>query len=248
MLRAIIIDDMDVVRKQNYKMINTHCPQVAIIAEANSVATGIEAIKKNIPDLVFLDVEMPDGTGFDLLKKLPSIDFKIIFVSGYEGFAIKAFKTSAIDYLLKPIDAKELIEAVKKAEQAIDKDLVNLKLNTLFLNLERPKNSQKIILKTNDKIFSVNVQDIVRCQGDLNYTTFYFLDGTKIMVSKVLKDYEDILTDMGFFRTHQSHLINMSYFDYLNKTEGNEITMKDNTVVPLSKRKKVEFMTFLETI
>lgn len=248
MLRAVIIDDLETVRKQNRDIIKTYCSNITILGEANSVASGIEIIHHYSPDIVFLDVEMPDGTGFDLLRKMPVIDFKVIFVSGYEGFAIKAFRACAIDYLLKPIQPKELVEAVKKAEEAIDKDILDLKFNTLLLNLERPRTSQKIILRTSEKIFSVNVQDITRCHGELNYTTFYLLDGSKVMVSKLIKEYEEILSDMGFFRTHQSHLINMVYFDHYQRTGGGLIIMKDKTQVPLSVRKKVEFFLLLENL
>lgn len=248
MLRAIIIDDVDVVRKENRIAIEKNCPHVHIIGEATSVQTGVEAIKQYAPDLVFLDVEMGDGTGFDLLKKLQPIKFKVIFVSGHEGFAVKAFRCSAIDYLLKPINSKELIEAVEKTETALDKEMMELKLNTLFSNIERPKNLQKIILKTAEKIFSVNIQDVIHCQGETNYTTFYLLDGSKIIVSKNLKEYEITLSDLGFFRPHQSHLINMAYFDHFIKSDGGYIVLKNKTKVPLSLRKKVEFMAMLEDL
>ncbi len=248
MLRVIIIDDIDFVRKENRIAIENHCPQLQIIAEANSVETGLEAIKQYAPDLVFLDVEMGDGTGFDLIKKLQPIKFKVIFVSGHEGFAVKAFRFSAIDYLLKPINSKELIEAVEKTEMALDNETMDLKLNTLFSNIARPKNLQKLILKTAEKIFSVNIQEIIHCQGETNYTTFFLLDGSKIVVSRNLKEYEETLSDLGFFRPHQSHLINMAYFDHFIKSDGGQIILKNKAKVPLSLRKKVEFMGMLEEL
>ncbi len=246
MLRAIIIDDIDTIRTDNANLITKHCPSITIIAQANSVATGVKIIKEHQPDLVFLDVEMTDGTGFDLLKQLQPITFKVIFVSGYESFAVRAFKCAAIDYLLKPINTNELIDAVTKAQHSIERETMELKFSTLFNNLERPKNLQKLILKTFEKIYSVNVQDIIRCEGATNYTTFYLLDGSKIMVSKIIKEYNTLLTDMGFFRTHQSHLINMAYFDYYNKTDGGIIVLKDRTVIPLSTRNKTDFLLMLE--
>ncbi len=249
MLRAVIVDDIENIRKKNSAIIKANCPTVSIIGEADSVDSGARLIKQLSPDLVFLDVEMPDGTGFDLLQKLKPITFKVIFITGYEDFAIKAFRFSAIDYLLKPLDPVDLIEAVKKAEESLGKEVFEMKLNNLFTNLERPKNLQKLVLKTADKIYSVNIQDIVNCESDKNYTTFHFINAPKLIVSTNLKEYETLLTPYNFFRTHQSHLINMAYFDHFIKAEGgNTIVMKNKTVIPLSVRKKEEFLVLLDNL
>ena len=248
MLRAVIIDDIDAIRSKNIDLINVHCPNVTIMAEANNVKSGVEIIKKFVPDLVFLDVEMPDGTGFDLLQQLKPIAFKVIFITGFQDFAIKAFRFSAIDYLLKPIDESDLIEAVKKAEETINKEVLELKFGALFANLERPKNLQKLVLKTADKLYSVNVQDIVNCESEKNYTTFYFINSTKLIVSTTLKEYETLLTPLGFFRSHQSHLINMLYFDHFIKADGGIIVMKNKKTVPLAIRKKEEFLNLLDSL
>lgn len=249
MLKAVIIDDIESIRKKNSTIIKANCPNIVIVGQADSVDSGIKTIKHHSPDIVFLDVEMPDGTGFDLLQKLKPLNFKVIFVTGYEDFAIRAFRFSAIDYLLKPLDPNELIEAVKKAEDSMSKEVFDMKLNNLFTNLERPKNLQKLILKTADKIYSVNVQDIVNCESDKNYTTFNFINAPKLVVSTNLKEYEILLTPFNFFRTHQSHLINMSYFDHFIKTDGgNTIVMKNKTTIPLSVRKKEEFLQLLDVI
>jgi len=247
MLRAIIIDDIDTIRQKNASVIREYCPNVAIIAEADSVKTGVEAIKKYLPDLVFLDVEMADGTGFDLLQQLRPITFKVIFITAHQEFAIKAFRFSAIDFLLKPIDPDDLVVAVKKAEETLNKDMLELQFNTLFSNIERPKNLQKLILKTSEKIYSVNVQDIIRCESDKNYSTFYLISGQKLLVSTTLKEYETLLIPMGFFRSHQSHLINMLYFDHYMKGDANAIVMKDKTLIPLAIRKKEEFLNLLNS-
>lgn len=247
MLRAIIIDDISNIRQKNVALIKQYCLNVAIIAEADSVASGVAAIKKYLPDLVFLDVEMQDGTGFDLLQKLKPIDFKVIFITAFQEFAIKAFRFSAIDFLLKPIDPVDLVEAVKKAQETLSKEMLELQFNTLFSNIERPRNLQKIILKTSEKVYSINVQDIIRCESEKNYTTFYMMNGQKLLVSTTLKEYETMLLPMGFFRTHQSHLINMLYFDYYVKTDAGSIIMKDKTAIPLSVRKKEEFLNSLNS-
>lgn len=249
MLRAIVIDDIDAIRTDNVAMIKANCPNVSIIGQADSVQSGIALIRQLAPDIVFLDVEMPDGTGFDLLQKIKPLNFKVIFITGYEDFAIRAFRFSAIDYLLKPLRATELVEAVKKAEESLNNDVLELKLNNLFANLERPKNLQKLVLKTADKIYSVNVQDIVHCESDKNYTTFYFINAPKLVVSTNLKEYDTMLSPHQFFRTHKSHLINMAYFDHFVKSEGgNTIVMKDKTNIPLSVRKKDEFLILLDQL
>ncbi len=249
MLRAVVIDDIEKIRRENTALIKAACPNISIIGQADSVASGIKLIKQLTPDLVFLDVEMPDGTGFDLLQKLMPIAFKVIFITGYEDFAIRAFRFSAIDYLLKPLDIKELQEAVKKAEHALEKEVFDMKLHNLFTNLERPKNLQKLVLKTSDKIYSVNIQDIINCESDKNYTTFHFINAPKLIVSTNLKEYETLLSPHNFFRTHKSHLINMAYFDHFIKSEGgNTIVMKNKSAIPLSVRKKEEFLVLLDSL
>ena len=249
MLRAIVVDDVEVIRKKNIEVIKINCPNITIIGESDNVENGVRLIKQLTPDIVFLDVEMTDGTGFDLLQRLKPINFKVIFITGYEDFAIRAFRFSAIDYLLKPVDPNELIDAVKKVEESLSNEISNLKFNTLFANLERSKDLQKMILKTSDKIYSVNIQDIVSCESDKNYTTFHFINSPMLVVSTNLKEYERLLQPFNFFRTHQSHLINMLYFDYFIKSDGgNTIIMKDKRNIPLSIRKKEEFLAFIEAV
>lgn len=248
MLRAVVIDDIDQIRRENIALIALNCPNVTIIGEADSVATGTDLIRQVSPDLVFLDIGMRDGTGFDLMQQLKPIGFKVIFITGFEDFAIRAFRFSAIDYLLKPLDVQELVEAVKKAEDSFDKELTDAKYNNLFNNFERPKSHQKLILKTADRIYSVGIQDIVTCEADKNYTTFSLFDGSKIVVSTTLKEYENLLTPYGFFRPHHSHLINMAHFDHFIKSEGGTIVMKNKTTVPLSVRKKEQFLVVLDQI
>lgn len=249
MIRAVVIDDIDSIRKENISLIQSVCPEISIIGEADSVASGISLIKQLTPDLVFLDVEMPDGTGFDLLQKMNPIAFKVIFITGFEDFAIRAFRFSAIDYLLKPLDANQLKEAVKKAEDSLSKEVFDLKLQHLFSNLERPKELQKLVLKTTDKIYSVNIQDIIHCESDKNYTTFHFINAPELVVSTNLKEYETLLGPHNFFRTHKSHLINMAYLDHFVKSGGgNTVVMKNKTIVPLSVRKKEEFLVALDKL
>jgi len=249
MLRAIVIDDIETIRINNVAIIKSFCPNISIIGQADSVESGIKIIQQLSPDIVFLDVEMPDGSGFDLLQRLKPINFKVIFITGYEDFAIRAFRFSAIDYLLKPLQPNDLIEAVQKAQESLNNEVVEMKLNNLFANLERPKNLQKLVLKTADRIYSVNIQDVVNCESDKNYTTFNFINAPKLVVSTNLKEYETLLSPYNFFRTHKSHLINMAYFDHFIKADGgNKIVMKNKLTVPLSVRKKEEFLILLENL
>ena len=247
MLRAIIIDDIEAIRQVNIAVIQQYSPEVAIIAEADSVKTGVEAIRKFLPDLVFLDVEMGDGTGFDLLKQFDAINFKVIFITGYEEFAITAFRFSAVDFLMKPIDPDDLVQAVRKVSETLSKDILELKFNTLFSNMTQPKNLQKLVLKTADKVYSINIQDIVHCESYRNYTTFHLINGEAFVVSTTLKEYETLLVPMGFFRAHQSHLVNMNYFDHFLKKDS-IIVMKDKSRIPLSTRKKDELMALIEAL
>lgn len=249
MLRAVVIDDIETIRKKNVSLIRQHCPDIAVIGEADSVDRGVTLIRQILPDLVFLDIELRDGSGFDLLQRLKPVQFKVIFITGHEDYAIRAFRFSAIDYLLKPLDPTELTEAVRKAEEALNKEVFELKLNTLFSNLERPKNLQKLVLKTAEKIYSVNVQDIVHCEAEKNYTTFHFINSPKLVVSTTLKEYDTMLKPFNFFRVHQSHLINLAFFDHYVKADGgNIIVMKNNSKVPLATRKKEEFLAVIDAL
>lgn len=249
MLRAVVIEDIETIREEYTALIRSHCPSVTVVGQADSVASGVQLIRELTPDLIFLDIDMPDGTGFDLLQQLAPVTFKVIFITGHEGHAVRAFRFSAIDYLLKPLDAYELTEAVKKVEGLMGQEVFNAKLANLFANMERPKDLQKLILKTADRIYSVHVQDIVHCESDKNYTTFHFINAPKLVVSTNLKEYDTILSPHNFFRTHQSHLINMAYFDhYVKANGGNTIVLKNKQAIPLSVRKKDEFMELLKRI
>ena len=238
MLRAIIIDDEKEGREVLSNLFRLFAPNIAIVAEAESVKTGMEAIRLFKPDLVMLDVQMQDGTGFDLLKKLDTIDFKLIFVTAYQEFAIKAFQFSAIDYLLKPLSSEYLLAALNKVEDILDRENNNLKVASLLNNVNNiSKTTKKIILKTAERIYATDVQDIIRCESDGSYTTVYMNDGKKIFVSRQLKELDEMLNEYSFIRIHQSHLINIEYFDYFEKAED-MVVMKDRSSLPVATRKK----------
>lgn len=246
MIQAVVLEDIESIRKKNIELIKKYCPFISIVGETGSAKEGIKLIQQLKPNLVFLDVELLDGNGFEVLESLNPIDFQVIFVSAFNEYAIQSFKFSAIDYLLKPLEPNDLIEAVRRSEKAMLDKTLELKLNTLLSNFKNP-NHQKIVLKTQDKIYSTNINEIIYCDSYKNYTSFYLIDDRKIIVSNTLKEYETILKPHNFFRTHQSYLINMEHFDHYIKSEGgNTIMMKNKTKIPLSIRKKDSFLRMLE--
>ena len=248
-MKVIIIDDEARTRKSIADILKFSPQDISLVAEAENVATGVKAINTHKPDLVLLDINMPDGTGFDLLKKLDNPNFKIIFITAYEEYAVQAFEFSAIDYILKPVDPKKLFDAINKAHQLVEQENISLKLNALFANLENSASeNKKLVLKTAESIYIVNTTDIIRCESDAGYTLFYLLDGKKILVSRNLKDYEEMLDGYGFYRIHQSHLINLKYIDHYSKIEGGAVIMKDNSYLPVARRKKESFLKLLEMI
>ncbi len=249
MIRTLVIDDEVKARETIIDMLNLFCKDIDVIGEASSVSTGIEMINHYNPDLILLDIRMTDGTGFDLLKKLDKIDFYVIFITAFEEYAIDAFKFSAINYLLKPIDPDELTESVSKVKDRLEKDDYSLHINTFFDNLESSNNkTKKLVLKTSDSIHIVSLNEIIRCQSDKNYTHFFTINNGKIIVSKTLKEYEEMLSDFDFFRAHQSHLINLNFIKRFDKVEGGVLVMKDNSKVPVSFRKREELMKFFKRL
>jgi len=248
MLRTIIIDDEHRVRKSLEKLVTRNCPNVRLIAEADGVQSGVKAIKRYHPDLVLLDIKMDDGTGFDMLKQLEPVDFKVIFITAYDQFAIKAFRFSALDYLLKPVDPDDLAKAVGKAEKLVMHDL-NQQLGTLEDNLQsQDKSKKKIILKTFDNIHLVKLTDIVYCESQDNYTNFHLMNEKKILVSNTLKEYDEMLSEYGFFRAHKSYLINLIHIDRFEKAEGGSIVLINEIKLPVASRKKDQLLEMIYRI
>jgi two-component system, LytTR family, response regulator len=248
-MKAVIIDDEKEQRELHKMILETYCPAIQVVGEANGVAAGVTLINKLAPDLVLLDIEMGDGTGFDLLKKLIPIEFKVIFVTAHHEFAVKAFKFSALDYLLKPIDPEELQLAVQKALSLHSQDKMKLQLSVLLSNIQDFAGEvKKLILKDSENIHLVSIGEIVRLESEKNYTTFFLTENRKILISKTLKEYEQILEDKGFFRCHQSHLVNLNYLVKIDKRDGGSLLMKDGVLLPLATRRKEELMRILENM
>lgn len=249
MLKIVIIDDELNSREVIENTLLATCKNVEIAGKADSVKNGIELIEKSKPDIVLLDVQMPDGTGFDLLSRLNKITFKVIFITAHQEFALQAFKFSALDYILKPLDAKDLANAIQKAEETLGQNNIDVNMRILQDNLQnKSKESKKLILKSSDQIHAVNVKDIIRCESEGNYTKFVLNDGRKLLVTKILKEYDEMLQSYGFFRVHQSHLINIDYFETYKKADGGIVIMKDKSSIPLASRKKEAFLKLLSTL
>ena len=248
MIKALIIDDEINNQELISNLLKSYAENVQVVGVADSVEAAYQAINEYQPDLIFLDIQMPDGTGFDLLKRFDKINFKIIFVTAHQEFAIEAFKYSALDYLLKPLSPMNLLAAVKKAEETMGSDELNMKLKILLNNIAEPiKNKKKIVLKTMERIYSVDLDDIIRFESDGGYTKVYLVDGKRIMVSKTMKEFDDMLLDVGFLRIHHSHLINMNHLFCFEKAEGH-VVMKDESIVPVSNRKKEQLLELLNMI
>jgi two-component system LytT family response regulator len=246
MLHTLIIDDEDHMRDSLVKLLARYCPQVIVAGVANGVQSGIRAINEIHPDLVLLDIQMGDGTGFDLLNSLPNIDFKIIFITAFDHFAVQAFRFSAVDYLLKPVNPELLAEAVNRAGQLIQ-EYHNLQMQALQENLKNvERQNKKIILKTTENIYLLDLNSIISCESENNYTCVYTTDGEKILVSKTLKDYDSMLTGCGFYRVHKSYLINLAHIKRFEKQDGGFIILTNDLKIPVASRKREEMLELLE--
>ncbi len=247
MKKAIIIDDENRTRDLIAKMINSFGLDIEAISAADSVESGIKAIEEHKPDLVFLDIQMPDGTGFDLLKSIEKKNFDVIFITAHEEFAIKAIKFSALDYILKPVDPTELKAAVERALVSMNTTREDSQYDALQNNMQAQQ-KRRLVLKTQESVHVVDLEQIIRCEADRNYTSFFLTGGKKILVSKTLKEYETLLTGYNFLRVQQSHLVNLDYVDRYDKGNGGSVVMKDGSEVPLSPAKREIFFKILENL
>jgi two-component system LytT family response regulator len=249
LIDAVIIEDEKKSREVLEALVKTNCPDVNLLGSAESVSTGVELIRRVNPQLIFLDIEMADGSGFDLLEKLDSSSYDVIFTTASDAHALRAIKYSAIDYLLKPIDADELVNAVEKirVKKSNTANLDNLKF--LLQNFKKPTDQYtKISLPTGNAYEIVNVKDIIRCEADGSYTSFFLENKKKLLVSASLKHYEDLLPPDDFIRVHHHHLINMNHVVRFLKTDGGYAVMSDGTQIEISRRKKDAFIQRLNKV
>lgn len=239
MIRAILIDD-EIFNLENLQtLLEKHCPQVTITATAQNIDDALDAVVKHSPNLLFLDIQMGNKTGFDLLKQLPTRNFEVIFITAFDQYGIQAVKFAALDYLLKPIDIEELILAVNKAENKLSTQVQTSQLDFLLQQLKKPETKvNKIALQMQSEIRYVTLSEIIRCEADNTYTHFFLSNGEKILVSKPLKEYADLLRPNGFLRCHQSHLVNPDYVKSLLKEDGGVLLLLSGEKIPISKPNK----------
>ncbi|MFK7973108.1 MAG: LytR/AlgR family response regulator transcription factor [Bacteroidia bacterium] len=250
MLKALIVEDEINSQELLKELIAEYTEGVEVVGTAQGVKEALEKIGELSPDLLLLDIELADGDGFQVLEQVEDPNFDVIFTTAYNQYAIKAFKFSATDYLLKPVDIEELQRAVARVvekQQEGDQEVSKERLQALISNL---RNSQKgfkrIVLPTTNGFTVVDPKDIIRCESDRNYTFIFLTDGRKILVSRTIKEYEEMLVDFNFFRVHQSHLINLAFLKNYIRGRGGQVELTDGTVVDVSARKKADFMRRLQ--
>jgi two-component system, LytTR family, response regulator len=242
-LKTIIVDDEPNAVEFIFSIIGEYCPGLEVVGKAFNMAEGVEKIQQLKPDLIFLDVEMPNGTGFDLLSRFPEKDFDVIFITAFNHYAIKAIKFSAVDYILKPINVSEFIEAVAKVIEKRSEQNLNGNENLKIL-LENLKSSHpsRLAIPTSDGMEYLNPKDIIRIEADRSYSWFYLAGNRKILVSKHLKEFQDLLNDRYFFRSHNSHLINLRFVKKYVRKDGGYIEMQDGAEIPISRTRKDLFL------
>lgn len=236
MLRVLIVDDEQAARVVISEMIDIHCPDVLVVGEAQSVATGVEQISALKPDIVCLDIRLPDGTGFDLLKMTPPLSFEVIFLTAHEEFALEAFKVNAQDYLLKPFEPEALVEAIEKCAKQIS---IERKMEAL-LEKQSGIQNERVVLKTSDSFFVVSPDDIIWCESDAGYTTFHLKSGKNIVLSKTLKKVEEYLMLPYFLRIHQSILVNLRHISVVHRGKNTFVELSDGSKLPVAFRKREE--------
>jgi len=242
MINAIIVDDeQHCIDRLTGLLEKHHASSINLAGTFSSVKEGIKGIKSLQPNLIFLDVQIHDKTGFDLLRECGTVNFKVIFTTAYDKFAIQAIKFSAIGYLLKPIDEDDLQEALDKLQENSVEDVQKM-AGVIEHNLHPATKRKKITIPTGNELIFLDIDDIIRCHSDVNYTTIYKTDKQKIVVAKTLKEFEEMLSEYHFFRVHNSDLINLSYIKSYNKGKGGSVVLTDGTELEVSTRRKDDFL------
>lgn len=246
MITAVLIDDERNALEMLEWQLHTYCPAVEIMALCNNADEGMAAVAQHNPNLIFLDIEMPRKNGFDFIAAYPHPAFDVIFTTAYNQFAVKAFKFSALDYLLKPIIAAELVAAVQRHQEKNGPHLLQAQLEILLQQYRQPQHKPvKLPFATQEEIVLLPPEVIVRCESSDNYSTLYLTDGRKILLSKTLKDIEEVLQPFGFFRSHHSHLVSFAQVARYVKADGGYLELTDGSQVPVSRHRKEEVMAVL---
>ena len=237
-MKTLLIDDEQPNLDNLKALLSAYCPQIEVCATALNAEEGKTLLHQHCPDLVFLDIQMPDQSGFDLLRSLPVCDFEVVIVTAYDQYAIQAMRFAAVDYLLKPIDIVELQAAVDRAIKQRRSKVQNSQLENLLQLLTSQHEEPRIALATTRETRLVKVGEIVRCESSNNYTTFFLGDGEALLVCKPIFEYEELLREYGFLRCHQSHLVNNKWIKSWKKEYGDFLRLRDGTEVPISRGKK----------
>ncbi len=249
MIRTIIIEDEANSSSFLQNILNSYFKNVEVLAVCKNNTEAKAAIEQLKPELVFSDIELEGESVFNMLQQLETISFEVIFTTAFEKYAIRAIKFSALDYLLKPFGKDDLEEALQHYQQKQNKQQQAPQFDALFHNLKQlHSDSKKIALPASNGLTIISLKEIIRCQSDINYTWFYLVTKNKILVTKTLKEYEELLSDYDFIRIHNSHLINLHHVKNYSKGEGGTVTMSDGSVVDVSRRKKEEFLKKLEAL
>lgn len=253
MITAVIIDDDINLRNGMKGLLKLYAPEIAIIGEAENVQNGVIEILNKKPQVVFLDIQLTDGTGFDILESITKTEGKIntniVFITAHEKYAIKAFRFSALDFLLKPVDPDELQQVIAKIKNSLETKSNYSNIDLLLENISKKVDTfKRIALSTSQGIHLYEIGDIIRCESQDNYTKFYIKNQKPILISKTLKEYDELLSEHGFERIHQSHLINIAYLKAYIKTDGGYVLMQDESHLPISQRKRERLKEILNTI
>lgn len=243
MLKALIVDDEKHTCDEVAAIIKESCPGVKLIGQCGNISEAIRIIHDKNPDIIFLDIKLGDENGFDLFKHFLKPTFKVIFITAYQQYAVEAFKFAALHYLLKPIAADKLVESIERARQATEGESFLMGIKSLAYNFEnRLSKNKKLAIKTSDNIHLLNSSDILYCQSDHSYTTFFMADGNRILVSTNIGHYQELLEEHDFMRVHKSYLVNMEKVKKFSKAEGGMLILSNGTQIPVAHRKKESLM------
>lgn len=249
MIKAVIIDDEPAMQEVSSLLLSEYFPDIEQVGIANSIKSGVNLILEQNPDLVLLDIELTDGNSFQILQKLKPYNFKVVFITGHNSYAIKAIKFSALDYILKPVNEVEFQQAIQRAVEQIHTNTGSaLQTDVLMDSYKKETQSKKLVLKTAESLHIIDISDILFCQSDNSYTTFYLIGGENIIVSKSIKEYTELLIEYGFFRPHQSYLVNLNHVNKIDKSDGGFIIMKNKREIPVSTRQKKHLIKLLEEL
>jgi len=249
LIRTIIIDDESNARAIVGDIVRLLPDKFLIVDEAFDIKSAKKAIARHSPDLILLDIDLPDGNAFQLLKELETVNFKIIFITAFSEYAVEAFKFSALDYILKPVVSSDLIQALEKVTKTLELEEIKIKLDSLLSNINNHPTKKKLVLKSADSIISVDIADIYFCESEGgSYTRFHFAEQKNILVSKALKEFDNLLCRFNFFRVHKSYLVNLDKIIRYNKQDGGSIILTNKIEIPVSIRKRELFLERFEAL